>query len=143
MGFVFIWYVIRSERRARREDAEEAEGSAAESPAAPLSADPPGGAWAPTRSAAAESLAAPLIADPSVGGMALLERVSNEQCQILGAGPGHPDLLPELVALLERAQLDLATFTRPVALGDAAAELADRRAGRGDQLTLPIVRIDP
>ncbi len=34
MGFVFIWYVIRSERRARREDAEEAEGSAAESPAA-------------------------------------------------------------------------------------------------------------
>jgi len=96
-----------------------------------------------SESPAAESLAAPLIADPSVSGMALLERVSSEQCQILGAGPGHPDLLPELVALLERAQLDLAQFTRAVALDDAAAELADRRAGRGDQLTLPIVRIDP
>lgn len=109
---------------------------------APL-ADPAGGARAMTRATAAQSLAAPLIADPSVGGMALLQRVSDEQCQILGAGPGHPDLLPELVALLERAQLDLSAFTRTVALGAAAAELADRRAGRGDQLTLPIVRIDP
>lgn len=115
----------------------------AESPAIPLIADTAGGAKATTRSTTVESLAAPLIADPSVGGLALLERVSNEQCQILGAGPGHPDLLPELVALLERAQLDLSTFTRAVALDAAAAELTDRRAGRGDQLTLPIVRIDP
>lgn len=87
-------------------------------------------------------LAAPLIADPSVAGLALLERVSNEGCQILGAGPGHPDLLPELVALLERAQLDLCTFTRAVTPDAVAAELVDRRAGRGDQLTLAIVRTD-
>lgn len=92
--------------------------------------------------AAPASLAAPLIADPSVAGMALLERVSNQGCQILGAGPGHPDLLPELVALLERAQLDLGSWTRAVAPDAVAAELADRRAGRGDQLTLPIVRSD-
>ena len=92
--------------------------------------------------AGAPGLAATLSTDPAISGMALLDRVSSEQCQILGAGPGHPDLLPELLALIERSQLDLTVLTRPVALADVDAELADRRAGRGDQLTLPIVRFD-
>lgn len=92
---------------------------------------------------AAAPLAAPLIADPGIAGMAVLERITREQCQILGAGPGHPDLLPELVALLDRSQLDLQALTRPVAPAEADSELAARRAGQGDQLTLPIVRFAP
>lgn len=87
-------------------------------------------------------LAAPLSVDASIGGPAVLDRITNEQCQILGAGPGHPDLLPELVALVERSQLDLTALTRPLSLSAADTELAARRTGRSEPLTLPIVRPD-
>lgn len=88
------------------------------------------------------ALAAPLPGDASVTGLALLDRITSEQCQILGAGPGHPDLLPELIALVERSGLELTALTRPVAPDSVDAELAARRAGRSEPLTLPIVRFE-
>lgn len=96
----------------------------------------------PLDGAPAPGLAGHLAVDPSIAGMTLLERVSSEQCLILGAGPGHPDLLPELLALVERAGVDLLALTRAIAPADVDAEMEARRAGRSDELTLPIVRID-
>lgn len=87
-------------------------------------------------------LAEPLIADANLAGPAVLARIAREQCQILGAGPGHPDLLPELIALIARSQLDLTALTRSVTMSAVDAELADRRAGRSAPLTLPIARPD-
>jgi hypothetical protein len=86
-------------------------------------------------------LAAPLTGGPGLWGVALLERVVNEQCHIVGAGPAHPDLLPELLALLDRAQVDLSTLTDAVTPDEAAAIVAARREGRSPRpLRLPIVR---
>jgi threonine dehydrogenase-like Zn-dependent dehydrogenase len=85
------------------------------------------------------SLAAPLPVGPQLGAGALLNRLVDEGCQILGAGPAHPDLLPELLALVERAGIDLGALTRAVDESELESLMAARRRGEGDQLTLPIV----
>lgn len=91
------------------------------------------------------SLPAELNAGPGLAGVSPLETVAAESCTILGAGPPHPDLLPELLALVERAGLDLAALTRKVAPTPEAVEaaMAERRSGRGDRLALPIVCFSP
>lgn len=81
---------------------------------------------------------------PDTGGLALLEKVVAAGCQIIGASAGHPDLLPELVALVERAGLgpELATMTRRAAPADVDALLARRRSGEesaAERVQLPIV----
>lgn len=85
------------------------------------------------------ALAAEPVGGPGLTSIALLDRVSTEQCQIHGAGAPHPDLLPELVALLDRAGVDLSTLVRAVEPGDVDAEMSARRARRTDVL-LPIAR---
>lgn len=101
--------------------------------AAPLAAGTPAAPATPP-------LAAPLPAGPHLG-IAALERVVDEQCQILGAGPAHPDLLPELLALLERARIDLSALTRPVEPADVHTVMDARRAATDPApLLLPIVR---
>ena len=86
------------------------------------------------------ALAAEPVGGPGLTGVALLERVTEEQCQILGAGAPHPDLLPELLALLARAQIDPSTLVRPVDVGSIDAVMAERRAGQAASLALPVVR---
>jgi threonine dehydrogenase-like Zn-dependent dehydrogenase len=86
-------------------------------------------------------LPADLDAGPGQRGVALLERLTREGCQILGAGPAHPDLLPELLALVLRTGVDLAALTRSVSPPEIDAVMAARRSGRGsaaEQLALPI-----
>lgn len=83
-------------------------------------------------------------AGPGVGGLALLEKVVAAGCQIIGASAPYPDLLPELVALVERAGLEpeLATLTRRLAPADIDAVLARRRSGQesaAERVQLPIV----
>ena len=73
-------------------------------------------------------------------GVALLERVVNEGCQIIGAGPPHPDLLPELLALVERAGVSLDALTRAVAPSDIAAATAGMGGSAHEPLRLPIAR---
>lgn len=90
------------------------------------------------------ALPAAVSAGPGVGGIALLEKVVAEGCQIIGAGTPHPDLLPELVALIERAQLELelSTLTRTVSPAQIDAVMAARRSGlasAADRIRLPIV----
>lgn len=94
---------------------------------------------ASAESALEPAIAAEPLGGPSLTSVALLERVSTEQCQIHGAGASHPDLLPELLALLDRAGVDLSTLVRAVEPGEIDAEMAVRRARRAD-LLLPVAR---
>lgn len=89
---------------------------------------------------ASHAMPMPLAAGPAHAAVAMMEEITNQQCQVIGVGPPHPDLLPELLALTERASIDLATLTRAVAPAEVAEVFAQRRAGRGDTLTLPIAR---
>jgi threonine dehydrogenase-like Zn-dependent dehydrogenase len=63
-------------------------------------------------------------------------RMVAAEARILGVVGGHPDLLPELCALVVRGQLPLAAHVRQVALGDAEAA---RAAYASDGGALPIV----
>ncbi len=88
-------------------------------------------------------LPAALCAGPDLSGIALLHPIVAQGGLVLGAGPPHPDLLPELVALVERAQIDLGVLTRAIAPSEVEAEMERRRCRQGDalhRLTLPIVR---
>jgi threonine dehydrogenase-like Zn-dependent dehydrogenase len=68
-----------------------------------------------------------------------LSRLCQEQGQVIGAGPAHPDLLPELAARVLRGEIDLAAFTYAVAPHEIDDVLSRRRRGQGDRLGLPIV----
>lgn len=88
-------------------------------------------------------LAMDLPAGPGHSSAALLSPLVHEGCQIIGGGAVHPDLLVELLALCERAQIDLTQLTRPVAPTDIDAVMSERRRGGGDALTLPVVVYPP
>jgi hypothetical protein len=88
---------------------------------------------------AADGMAAPVPAGPALGGVFALDRIATQGCTILGAGPPHPDLLPELLALTLRAALDLKVLCRPVTPQEIDGILAERRRGSLAPLTLPIV----
>lgn len=88
-----------------------------------------------------ETLAAELDAGPARRSVALLDRLVRQGCQILGAGPSHPDLLPELLSLTQRAGIDLAALTRAISSSEIDAVMATRRRGQGtaaERLILPI-----
>jgi len=85
------------------------------------------------------SLVMDLPAGPAHGSLALLDRAAAEGCQVLGGGSVHPDLLVELLALCERARIDLRALTRRIEPSEVEATMAQRRQGLGDRLTLPIV----
>jgi hypothetical protein len=70
---------------------------------------------------------------------ALLSALVEQGCQIIGGGSVHPDLLVELMALCERAQIDLAGLTQAVGPDAIDAVMTARRCGTGDTLTLPVV----
>lgn len=83
-----------------------------------------------------------LESGPGLRGLALLDPIVREGCQVLGAGPPHPDLLPELLALAARVSLDLSALTRPLKPAEADAVMAARRrkeGSAGERLTLPVV----
>jgi 6-hydroxycyclohex-1-ene-1-carbonyl-CoA dehydrogenase len=84
--------------------------------------------------------AGPLPAGPGLDGPALLERVCREQGRVLGAPAAHPDLLPELLALVQRAELDLGALTLAVAPTEIEDTLARRRRGEGDAVRLLVAR---
>lgn len=88
---------------------------------------------------AAPALAMDLPVGPSHSSPALLQRLAHEGCLLIGGGAVHPDLLVELLALCERAHVDLTQLTRPVAENEVDALMTARRCGQGDRLTLPIV----
>lgn len=87
-----------------------------------------------------DELPAPLPAGPGLCGPAALDRLSREQCQVIGVGAAHPDLLPELAALVQRAEIDLSALVAAVTPAEIDAVLGRRRRGEGDRLKLPIVR---
>lgn len=104
----------------------------------------------------AQPLDAPLYPAPALpvagagptSGISLLEKAVSEGCQIIGAGTPHPDLLPELVALIERAQLEpeLSTLTRAITPTEIDAVMAARRSGHAsaaERIRLPIVAYPP
>lgn len=91
--------------------------------------------------AESETLASDLDAGPARRNVALLDRLVREGCQIIGAGPSHPDLLPELLSLVQRAGVDLAALTRAISPPQIESVMAARRRGQGtaaERLTLPI-----
>jgi threonine dehydrogenase-like Zn-dependent dehydrogenase len=66
-------------------------------------------------------------------------RFAVEESRILGASACHPDLYPELCALVVRGELPLAPLCHAIAPAAVDAALADRRAGR--LRALPIVAL--
>lgn len=67
------------------------------------------------------------------------EILTGSEAQILAISAGHPDLLPELCALVVRGELELAPLVTAVPPEAAAVALAARR--RGELHELPIVRL--
>jgi L-iditol 2-dehydrogenase len=65
------------------------------------------------------------------------ERLAAVEGQVIGAQAAHPDLYPELCALVVRGDLALAPLTAAVAVEELPAALVARRAGAA--LGLPIV----
>lgn len=59
-----------------------------------------------------------------------LDALAELGATVVGAPACHPDLLPELAALVVRGDLDLAPHTVALPFGALADALADRRAGR-------------
>lgn len=88
---------------------------------------------------ATPGLAMDVPVGPLLGGAALLDRAVAEGCTVLGGGSVHPDLLVELLALCDRARIDLRQLTRRIEPHEVDSVMAARRAGQGDLLTLPIV----
>jgi threonine dehydrogenase-like Zn-dependent dehydrogenase len=94
-------------------------------------------------SLSAPGLPAELAAGPGLSGVALLQPIAAQGCMVLGAGPAHPDLLPELLALIERTSVPLSALTRAVSPDEIESTMAARRQGlftAADRLTLPIVQ---
>lgn len=89
------------------------------------------------------TLAMDLPTGPGQQSPALLAALVEQGCQIIGGGSVHPDLLVELMALCERAQIDLAGLTRTVGPEAIDAVMTARRCGTGDTLTLPVVAYPP
>lgn len=85
------------------------------------------------------SLAMDLPLGPTHSSLALLDRAVAEGCQIVGGGSVHPDLLIELLALCQRAGVDLCQLTRRITPSQIDSTMADRRQGLGDLLMLPVV----
>ncbi|HEY7958195.1 MAG TPA: alcohol dehydrogenase catalytic domain-containing protein [Polyangia bacterium] len=81
----------------------------------------------------------PSVAQPS-SGVDWAHLVARE-AQLLGAGPCHPELYPELCAKLVRGELPLSLLTSAVAPEEAARAREAHLAGR--LLPLPIVRPPP
>lgn len=95
----------------------------------------------PSRSVDGAGMAAPLPAGPALTGPAALALLCEEQGSVVGAGPPHPDLLPDLVALVLRGALDLGALTVAVSPSEIDAVLARRRRGDAEErLRLPIAR---
>ena len=69
-----------------------------------------------------------------------LGRLTDEQCAVLGAGSPHPDLLPELIALLRRAGVSLDSLVQEIPPTQVDQALHARRCGQADPVLLPIVR---
>jgi len=61
-----------------------------------------------------------------------------DEALLFGATACHPDLYPELAALVVRGQLDLGPLVEAVSLADVVSARADYAAGR--RQTLPILR---
>ncbi len=93
----------------------------------------------PPSSIATPGLAMDVPVGPLLSGAALLDRAVAEGCTVLGGGSVHPDLLVELLALCDRARIDLRQLTRRIEPHEVDSVMAARRAGQGDLLTLPIV----
>jgi 6-hydroxycyclohex-1-ene-1-carbonyl-CoA dehydrogenase len=88
-----------------------------------------------------DAMAAPLSAGPALAGPAALALLCEEQGTVIGAGAPHPDLLPDLVALVLRGALDLTALTVAVAPSDIDLVLSQRRRGDvGERLRLPVAR---
>lgn len=58
-----------------------------------------------------------------------IEALCDGEAVVLGAAACHPDLLPELCALVVRGELDLASQVQLLPFDDYAAAVAERRAG--------------
>lgn len=84
--------------------------------------------------------AGPLPAGPGLDGPALLERVCREQGRVLGVPASHPDLLPELLALVQRADLDLRALTVAISPTEIEDVLARQRRGEGAAVRLEVAR---
>lgn len=65
------------------------------------------------------------------------ESLARSEAQLIGASACHPDLFPELCALVVRGELPIARLVTRVSPADAAEALALRRQGR--LLELPII----
>jgi 6-hydroxycyclohex-1-ene-1-carbonyl-CoA dehydrogenase len=65
--------------------------------------------------------------------------LARREAQVLGAAACHPDLVPELCALVVRGELPLGAIATAVTVEEAGPALAARRAGRGPDL--PILRL--
>lgn len=59
-----------------------------------------------------------------------LDGLAESAAAVVGAGPCHPDLYPELCALASRGELDLAAHTERLPFDALADALAARREGR-------------
>lgn len=104
-------------------------------PCAPATADP--------TAAPGPGLAMDLPVGPGHGAAGLLAQLTHEGCTVIGGGAVHPDLLVELLALCERAHVDLDRLTRRVTAAEIDAVMTSRRCRSGDTLTLPVVTYDP
>jgi len=65
-----------------------------------------------------------------------VDAIAERQATVVGAAACHPDLLPELAALVVRGEVDLARETVALPFAALADALADRRAGRLRELPI-------
>jgi len=79
------------------------------------------------------AVAATTGADAPVAG---LDAALAREVTVIGVAGAHPDLFPELAALVVRGELDLAGASRVVPIGELAAALAAPRDGRALVVTI-------
>ena len=84
-----------------------------------------------------------LVAEPQAGAalssLAALAHIVDMQAQLIAVAP-HPDLLPELLSLCARTQIDFTKLTREVSPSDMDNVMAARRCGQDGDSRLPVVR---
>ena len=68
-----------------------------------------------------------------------LAHIVDMQAQLIAVAP-HPDLLPELLSLCARTQIDFTKLTREVSPPDMDSVMAARRCGQDGDSRLPVVR---